>query len=122
MFKDIKTGVIIHADLDGSVSKRTHRPYDLIHAFLPVLRETAEYVQMLPMFPAYAMENEYSDWWDGNDGWQLAQDLFDVLDLYAPEGYYFGAHIGDGSDFGYWKIDEEESSMYYGSPASQIFY
>ena len=109
MFKDIKTGVIIHANLDDSVSHGTHKTYDLVHAFLPVLRETAGYVQILPLFPAYAMEDSGNDWWDGEDAsYFLNNTLFDTLDLYAPEGYYFGAHIGNGSDFVYWKHDEDD--------------
>tara|TARA_R100001244_G_scaffold73905_1_gene59227 strand:- start:108 stop:434 length:327 start_codon:yes stop_codon:yes gene_type:complete len=37
----------------------------------------------------------------------LLDDLFDLLNDLAPEGYYFGAHPGDGSDFGYWTLEEE---------------
>jgi hypothetical protein len=29
-------------------------------------------------------------------------ELMDDLERLAPEGYYFGAHPGDGSDFGFW--------------------
>lgn len=35
-------------------------------------------------------------------------DLDQRLNELAPEGYYFGAHEGDGSDFGYWPIDPDD--------------
>jgi hypothetical protein len=33
----------------------------------------------------------------------FVSDLFDVLNDAAPAGYHFGAHEGDGSDFGFWE-------------------
>lgn len=108
MFINQKTGVTIYADLDNSVSRATLRPFDLVHAFLPVIRDTAEYVQLLPHFPSYAMEDEDSNWWDDSEcSYLVNETLFDVLDMYAPDGYYFGCTEGDGSDFGYWKIEED---------------
>lgn len=36
------------------------------------------------------------------DGDELLGELSDALNEYAPPYAYFGAHEGDGSDFGYW--------------------
>lgn len=38
--------------------------------------------------------------------WDL-ESLFEMLDNRAPTGYYFGAHEGDGSDYGYWPIIQD---------------
>tara|TARA_R110000824_G_scaffold19392_4_gene75136 strand:+ start:46 stop:360 length:315 start_codon:yes stop_codon:yes gene_type:complete len=35
------------------------------------------------------------------------EDLFSLLNELAPEGTSFGAHEGDGSDFGFWTHEEE---------------
>ena len=36
------------------------------------------------------------------------EELMSLMNDYAPEGYYFGAHEGDGSDFGVWPIEDDE--------------
>ena len=110
MFIDEQTQVQIHADLDTSVIHATHRPQDLIPAFIGVLKDTAEYAQMMVSnaIPAYALEGDDAEWWYSDEcSYFLNETLFDTLDSYAPEGYYFGAHPGDGSDFGYWKCEED---------------
>ena len=38
-------------------------------------------------------------------------ELFDVLDELAPDGFYFGAHEGSGSDFGYWRTEESQTYL-----------
>lgn len=43
------------------------------------------------------MENEVND---------IAGALFDVMDNIAPEGCYFGARPGDGTDYGFWESDD----------------
>lgn len=61
MFIDEKTLNKIHADLDCSVSHATMRAQDLIPAFMSVLRDTPEYVQLMNIVPYYAAEDKESE-------------------------------------------------------------
>ena len=38
----------------------------------------------------------------------LNEDVFDLMNEIAPEGSYFSAHEGDGSDFGFWEVVEDD--------------
>lgn len=105
-FHNIEYDQKIHANLNESVIHATHRPQDLIPAFRDVIKDTPEYAQTINLIPSHAMEDDDADFWESEDAAYLLEDLFVILDSFAPEGYYFGAHIGDGSDFGYW-ISEE---------------
>lgn len=92
----------------GSVSHGTMRPQDLIPRFLDVLRglNAPEYVQLTTSpfgaIPAHAQEDENDEWWQSEEANYLLEDLFDILDHYAPPYCYFGAQEGDGSDYGFW--------------------
>ena len=92
-----------------SVSHGTMRPQDLIPIFLAVLRDDnpAAYEQLMaqpfPLPPAYAQEDNDSEWWNSEEASWFLEELFDLLNACAPEGCYFGSHPGDGSDFGYWE-------------------
>lgn len=70
---------------------------------MEIIRETPEYVQLMHIVPSHAYEDENVEWWDSEVASLLLEDLFDTLNNYAPEGCFFGAHPGDGSDYGYWK-------------------
>ena len=101
--------ITIHAPLNGTLIRATMRSQDLIPAFMSAIRETAEYAQMLNVVPAYALEDDDAEYWDSEEcSMLLNEELFDILNHYAPDGYYFGAHIGDGSDYGYWESEEEQ--------------
>ena len=112
MFTDEKTLNIIHADLDASVSHRTMHPQDLIPKFMNVLRDTPEYIQVMNVVPSHAREDDNAAWWHSEDAIALLESLTDTLDSYAPEGYYFGAHPGDGSDYGFWQIACDNKKIY----------
>jgi len=97
----------------GTVSHGTMRPQDLIPAFLDCLADVwpeayeGYMVYPFPPVPSYVMdEGDDSEWWTSDDAGYRLESLFDQLDEAAPEGYYFGAHEGDGSDYGFWTIEE----------------
>jgi hypothetical protein len=96
-----------------SISHGTHRTQDLIPRFLAVLEGLAPAAQCVQ----YCMlENSYyksalvlgdsCNWWGSEDALELLEDLTDELNSYAPPGFYFGCHPGDGSDFGFWAISD----------------
>ena len=115
MFIDEKTGVSIYANLNESVSRATLLASDLIPAFLDVIRDTPEYCQLIQSLSGDLLvitdagADSRDERWDSEDmSYFLNEELWDVLNMYAPYGYYFGATDGDGSDFGYWSDEEEE--------------
>ena len=96
--ENLKDTTIIHGTLRG---------YDLYFAFFDELMalnaELYEKVRRSEYMPHVAAARDDSHpWWDGEECAELLELLFDALDECAPEDYYFGAHPGDGSDFGFW--------------------
>ena len=101
----------------GTVSSGSMREEDLISVFLEVLIELdtdheyesviREGEQIMELFH-YSNEN----WIEiTHEGWNqislyLNEDLWNAMDSFSPEGYYFGSHPGDGADYGFWEIEE----------------
>jgi hypothetical protein len=99
---------------EGTVSHGTLRTQDLLRSFAD------EYQRVLP-FNGFSLAydaREMADKLDASgqpatdDALQTAEGilevLFEELDAIATrQGFYFGAHPGDGSDFGYWAIEDD---------------
>ena len=97
----------------GSISTGTLRPCDLIPTFLDALSETnvLAYSQFYQASMRDLGENPYDinsehPWWDSDEAGYLLGELFEALDAVAPDGHYFGSHIGDGADFGFWPHED----------------
>lgn len=96
----------------GTVSHGTMREQDLIPAFVselknqkPLKREHAKLVREIEA----RMDAE--DYYESEDASFDLEALFDALDEYCAEYFYFGAHPGDGSDYGYWLSEGWEESL-----------
>lgn len=92
-----------------TVSRATLRIRDLAPAFHAALVD-------LDAKEAHKLALEYADvvgklesgedMESSEDAYHYINDLIDQLNMAAPEGFYFGAHPGDGSDFGFWEEEE----------------
>lgn len=86
----------------GSISDRTLNPEHLVVAFLTALR-------------VYAPERAGHFRNTGSLGFlnldEKVDRLISELEDIAPDGYYFGTHPDNGSDFGFWPIELEEGYL-----------
>lgn len=87
----------------GCMSSGTMRPADLIPDFAWHLRQLVEGDE-------YAELLKEADEWDADtdegDGDEILSELFDALDEASPPYCYFGAHPGDGADYGWWIVED----------------
>lgn len=96
----------------GSISTGTMRTEDLIKTFSNELRRLQDegfgtHSDLLARCDQYLRISEPTDA-EQEMGADLLDYLFDALDEYAPEGCYFGAHEGDGADYGFWSVDQDD--------------
>lgn len=92
-----------------TVSWGTMRLQDLIPSFIQALehfsyRKAKRFSREVPL---EAWEDDSHPFWTSEDAHWLVDNLFCALDEYAPDRHYFGAHPGDGSDFGFWPCEED---------------
>ena len=87
----------------GTVISGTLRPEDLIPAFASELRFLSE-VSAEPW--EWLLEAADGADYESESAVELIRELANALNEFAPEGAYFGAHPGDGTDFGFWMLEE----------------
>lgn len=113
----------------GSVSWGTMRPEDLIPKFLEKLEKLdAKAAAEVTFYYKLSYEKEIANWagpfdpeelgdWDTwakshpEDAMWLLEELFEALNECAPDGHYFGASEGDGSDYGFWPFEVEDACL-----------
>src|ERR1039458_1517376 len=57
---------------------------------------------------------EKDEYYASEDADYDLESLFDALEAYAPEGFYFGSHPGDGCDYGYWLSEDYIEEQFNG--------
>ena len=101
----------------GTVIWGTMRPQDIVPALLRACRShtapgsearrrcdrISDNVAQLRLVDSTGLNLiEDHPWWASDECHEVTSDLFSALDDLAPDGVYFGAHPGDGADFGFW--------------------
>lgn len=95
----------------GSISSATHKLDDLIPTFVDELeyltsKTKCDSKPTLDFCRDVRIRMANPDYYESNDSNEDLSELFDRLNDFAPPYAYFGAHEGDGADFGFWLEDE----------------
>ena len=109
----------------GTVSEGTMRPQDVLPAIMGVLAEyRPSAFNMIQYELAFGDDTRFTQcqasivysemcrndnhpYWDSEDvSWIINELAWDAMNDIAPEGYYFGSHPGDGSDYGFWQCED----------------
>lgn len=112
----MKTNAVVQP---GSVISGTTRSEDLIPRFWAELHDINEdsrrvlgdswstsyrtYKAILDVIEARRWSRPY---FESELGYYDLEALVNGLNELAPDGYYFGTHPGDGTDWGFWEIEE----------------
>lgn len=105
----------------GTVSRATMRNQDICQSCIEALYsvDPDKVTELLEKEPMVAealydsiIDQSQNDFWETEEAFLfVAEDLFDIMDAYSPDGHYFGNNEGDSSDFGYWP-DEDYQYLY----------
>lgn len=91
----------------GSVSSGTMRPEDLLPVFCSELRYLGHRSRELSEIEK-RVDKGGDEYFESEDSSYDLESLFDMLNSHARSYFYFGAHPGDGSDYGFWLPEDFE--------------
>lgn len=114
MITDQKTQNRLHADTGTELFSIRQRK-EAVTRMLDILKETPEYLQVMNHIPAYAMDDDTSEWWNSEESENFMNSLLEVMESYTPDGYRFGPKSGTADLYGYW-----ESKTGLDGPSSSI--
>ena len=86
----------------GSISTGTLRTEDLLPVFTATMRQFLTDNGHKSIYVERAETIIRNDFYDMELADELVGTLMDGIQGYCPPFVYFGAHEGDGSDFGFW--------------------
>jgi len=99
----------------GSVSSGTMRPEDLIPSFLWEAKHLRlnkyERTRVSSIDKAVPDPADLNDYFQSDDADFDLEELFDILNNHSLPYFYFGAHPGDGADYGWWLPEGWEDSF-----------
>jgi hypothetical protein len=96
----------------GSISSGTMRTGDLLDAFAPYCKEYGGKEGRRLFRAVYKLPS-----WDNmtpkqvEEAESILEEMFDLLNDAAPPYGYFGAHPGDGADYGFWLSESFEQDI-----------
>ena len=102
MITDQKTQNRLHADTGTELFSIRQRK-EAVTRMLDILKETPEYLQVMNHIPAYAMDDDTSEWWESEESENFMNSLLEVMESYTPDGYRFGPKSGTADLYGYWE-------------------
>ena len=106
----------------GSYSSGTMREEDLIPTFLFACRglrmSRADRKTVTEIRRSEAKADYYENELLASED---LQTLFDILNNYTPNYCYFGAHPGDGADYGVWVVEDLLDDTRQGSYDGMVF-
>jgi hypothetical protein len=99
---------------NGCLSSDTMRPGDLLLTFMAFLKthdfETWETISEVlnAEYEEHYKDCNIDNFYDSEFvSMVLNENVFDALNNIAPDGCYFGSHIGDGADYGFWEVYDD---------------
>jgi len=95
----------------GTIIRATYIEADIINALAPVVQYFRPSFTLPEDIAEYLAAGEDSESNECALSEYLNNDLWELMQEFAAPGTYFGAHYGDGSDFGYWECETTSEDM-----------